>query len=707
MNRTTIDLLRATHIEKFLRGYRMEYHAPVLVKQWQSINFTRPRHRDVRLFWRVVDQLEPYINYHHHYPFPVAPSAIISHGDVLLGHQLLNEAPVCVSWRELSMHGLFCSQSGGGKTTMVYQILDQALAAGINVIIIDPKADYENLLRKYQDMIVLDRDTPFNLFERPSFMTLESFNANWTTTFSRALWGGELKKQILTASIEEAFEQHSKPTLEQLNEIIGRKAKRGDTFQKIDSVSGNVNRLNRISQYYPGLFKTAKGIPVEELLRHSLYIPVLQVEEIIEFIVSYLVHLLFYYNRARGLRNKLNTLVAIDEGLLLWNKQQNKIEGAPLLSYLQSMVREFGIGMLVTTTNLTLTDPVLRSNTNLYVFMSQANGEEVEQVAKTVHLSPEAKEHLAKRLPLGHCLIRNGQRWGETILAKFKPLDIEKSITPAEYQQAKDRIKKYLPESPPAAETEPATSAPVNSVSPPVVPSPVVDAPRLHLNEAEDKLLPIVCKRLLSATQAYHAAGLSAQAGTDATAKLKALGCLTSERVVIKPGRGGMAVVLWPTAKAYKYLNIKPPKGTRGGDSRQHQYLVRAFVELIPESHAEMNFGGLAEFGGKTVDIFFQYREGVHRPLHEKLKLLLLQREGFTGLVEDQGVAIEVECSHPGKTGPENAHRNAAVGVSLTIVAVMPGQLESATEALLEAPQVVCLDALRFLQALREAYASR
>jgi hypothetical protein len=292
------------------------------------------------------------------------------------------------------------------------------------------------------------------------------------------------------------------------------------------------------------------------------------------------------------------------------------------------------------------------------------------------------------------------------VLAKFKPLNIEKSITPAEYRQAKDRIKKYLPEAPAVTENEPAKAAPAKSASEQAVVSPKVEVPKLQLNEAEEKLLQIVCKRLLSATQAYHAAGISAQAGTDATAKLKALGCLTSERVVIKPGRGGMAVVLWPTAKAYEYLNLKPPKGTRGGDSRQHQYLVRAFAELIPGSHTEMNFGGQAEFGGKTVDVFFRYREPIYRSLNERLKLLLLKSEGFTGLVEDQGVAIEVECSKPGKTGPENAHRNAAVGVSLTIVAVMPGELDGAATALQGAPNVVCLDALRLLQALREAYGS-
>src|SRR5688572_12369277 len=45
-------------------------------------------------------------------------------------------------------------------------------------------------------------------------------------------------------------------------------------------------------------------------------------------------------------------------------------------------------------------------------------------------------------------------------------------------------------------------------------------------------------------------------------------------------------------------------------------------------------------------------------------------------------VAIEVEVSDPAKTAPSNAEKNAAAGVRLTLISVLPGPHERTSEAL-------------------------
>lgn len=106
--------------------------------------------------------------------------------------------------------------------------------------------------------------------------------------------------------------------------------------------------------------------------------------------------------------------------------------------------------------------------------------------------------------------------------------------------------------------------------------------------------------------------------------------------------------------------------------------------------------------GDKSTDLFFIYKETLHRPFLETLKNIF-HIENIV-LAEGQTVAVEVEVSDPGKTGPENARRNAAVGVALTVVAVMPGKEIQTAKALQGIPGAIVVDVLRLLQALREAY---
>lgn len=220
--------------------------------------------------------------------------------------------------------------------------------------------------------------------------------------------------------------------------------------------------------------------------------------------------------------------------------------------------------------------------------------------------------------------------------------------------------------------------------------------PSLKLSTAEKHLLKVVCEDLLTVTQAIEAAGLSAQPGMNAKKKLLALSLITQETLLVRPGRGNKGVVLFPTPAAYALLGLKPGKGTRGGDGPQHQYLVKALAKVIPDCQVEFMLGG------KAIDLFFIYKEALHLPFLEAINNLF-HIENIV-LAEDQAVALECEVSDPGRTGPENARQNAANGVCLTVVAVMPGKEELAARALQGVPGAVVLDVLRLLQALREAY---
>lgn len=147
--------------------------------------------------------------------------------------------------------------------------------------------------------------------------------------------------------------------------------------------------------------------------------------------------------------------------------------------------------------------------------------------------------------------------------------------------------------------------------------------------------------------------GTHPQTGTRDKKHLLDLSLIEEERITIRRGRGGTAVAIRPTRAGHERAKTKP-HGTRGGDSIQHEYLVRAIANKITGAKIDVTVGT------KAVDILIAYDN------HGKLARVI-------GTTPPEGalIAIEVEVSSPDKTAPHNIECNRAVGISDTITATM------------------------------------
>ena len=96
--------------------------------------------------------------------------------------------------------------------------------------------------------------------------------------------------------------------------------------------------------------------------------------------------------------------------------------------------------------------------------------------------------------------------------------------------------------------------------------------------------------------------------------------------------------------------------GTRGGDSIQHEWLVRQLATRIPKATID------ARIGTKAVDVVISYN-ATH---HERLAT-------FLGITPGDGdlIGIEVEVSRAEKTAKSNAEKNAAVGITYSVIATL------------------------------------
>lgn len=588
------------------------------------------------------------------------PQGVLT-GPYNIASDITSGTPVRPTRAHLARTTTVSGATGTGKTTLLHRIVRDALADGINVWTIDTKNDSQHLAAADARTLIIDTDASLNLLQRPSFLTAAEHQAVFTTVFARSFFGGEHLKQI----VNRAFE-HLGPndTLEDLARHIDASAAKNGTYAERDATRGGLLRLQRIGQLYPGLYRTRHGLRLEDICTRPIYLPVKIQTEVDEFIFAYLIHLLFLYQRSRAERPDLSHLIQMDEGILSWNRNANtKIEGVPLLSYLQSMIREFGIGMLISTTSVHLLDPLLRSNTFLRIALNVTDHLESSEIARSFGLTDRQREYFQRGMTRGHCIIKFADEWTHPILAAYPRNAESKTVSLAAWEAAKRRTHALIPPSPPPLVITAAAREGMTRQPAPAEPSPsashAIAAPLLKTialtNHAEALLTHTATAGVALTTEAFRDLALHPQAGTRAKKQLRDLALIEEERITIRRGRGGTAVAIRPTRSGYDRASIKR-HGTRGGDSIQHEYLVRALANRISGARID------ARAGTKACDVLVPY----NKDNHDKIAKLL-------GITPANGslIAIEVEVSDPTRTATRNITRNDDAGIARTIIATM------------------------------------
>lgn len=375
---------------------------------------------------------------------PLRPGVLT--GPYVLGTDIASGVAVRAQPSHLARTTIISGATGTGKTTLLHHIVEQALREGVKVWTIDAKDDSQQLAVSNERTLVIDAHSPLNLLQRPSFLSKSEHQAIFSNLFARAFFGGEHLKQVVTRAFEQ-LDDHG--TFEDLAANIERGVTKNATYAERDAIRGALQRAHRVKQLYPGLYQTKHGARIEDLCEHPFCFPIKIQTEVDEFIFSYLIHLLFLYQRSRATRPVLSHLIQMDEGMLSWNRNaSSKIEGVPLLSYLQSMIREFGIGMLISTTSIHLLDPLLKSNTFLRIALNVTDHVEGTEVARTFGLNEQQREDFHRGLTRGEEIIKFADEWTDPILATYPARSQRKAATLAEWEAAKRRITALIPAPP-------------------------------------------------------------------------------------------------------------------------------------------------------------------------------------------------------------------------------------------------------------------
>lgn len=681
-----------------IKRWHLAEHDERIARVLQSINPDRGARIDEQLVAQLIAIAAPYLRFHAEVPFVAPPRDLVT-GPFILGTEYATGIPVGLSLAALFRHVLLMGGSGAGKTTILHYILQQLLAAGIKLWILEPKDDAAHIAVAHDDFLLLHPDLDFSPLAPLPFVSQEEQYATFGTVFASCFFGAEHVTQVLHA----ALTKRRPRSILELRRAVADLATKSDTYARRDALNGVIQRLERLIDRYPGIARATAGIPFATIANHSLYFPVSRLRDVDEFLWNLCVQYLFAKKRQEQQRGTPpHHVLTHDEGLGSWGTQRKSttIGGAPPMSSMVTMSREFGMGIFVTTTTPSMTDALIKSNAATQIVLNLNAANDALEVSKTFGLDAEQTKYLTTRLCRGQAILKLGDDWREPILLTIPAPRRSKTVTAEEMQALKDRTDAIARRYANASSLDAVTSTPAASLgentlfdgtpntaalsettpendtineaafdamsasSPPRKRSrPEKRDAGARLSYHETALLNEIARAgSILVAQSFRKAGLHPQAGDRAKKKLLALGFITQERVITRAGRGGTGICLEPTNAAYQQLGLKPTHATRGGDSAQHRFLVQRLHDLT---------GAAIEvhLAGKSVDLYLPHTTQT-APV---IQVITEHSRALGEITRDttSGIAIEVECSDPAKTAPENVRRNHDAGIGLTIVAVL------------------------------------
>jgi len=543
------------------------------------------------------------------------------------------------------------------------------------LLILDLKGDTPWVLR-YPHVLPFDA-LDFAPLACPEYSTPREFLPRVRALYEEIFWGAALQSGVITPVFEELIGTNRIASLAEAQRRIAER-------DKSPAGKGAVQRLDAIRVAYPTIFASEKNLWTQ-LHEASIYFRVDgPLSPAARFLFWHLVSERFAYLRATGQRDRVHTVIALDEASATFSRRQQTVSGlASTPVQLLPTTREHGIQFVVATPSWNELDPLILSQFQVQVALQPSDGRELDAIAKSFRLTP-AQVRYAAAMQRGTAIgkIRGIE---QPFVFTYAPFTQRKDIDPQTLTAARARAEEFCRMA--AREEDPRqqpTAAP--SASPPSRVAPVVVPPKKDEKKQESLALNTVTREILTyvAERGIATPGEIAQARRFHPQQIArgrrtavAFGFIEAHELVLRSGRGGKGVGLTLTAKAYGQLGLTRAHLGKGGP--QHQYVLRELRDHL---------GATLEVQG--ADAVVTYDAMKHQFLQE-----------FLGIALNAGdtIAIEAEISRPASTAEKNIARNAAF--TRTVVATLPTHVAALRATYAGNDQVIVVDVLRLLDAIR------
>jgi hypothetical protein len=336
---------------------------------------------------------------------------------------------------DLTKHLLAIGQSGAGKTTLFYNLMDQL---SVPFWAFDLKQDYRHLLQDDDDLLVI----PWSEFKLNPLQPPEGVQPRrWAHVLAEifghatALLSGS-KNYLLTQliglyQIYGLFDEVA-PPYPSLHELqVAMEADKINYARKTARYRDTVvNRLGAMNLTAGTIFDCSEGHPIEALLERNV---VFELDGLGTDLQNFLMEILFAavyeYRVAQNHRGgDLRHVFFLDEGKQVFSvyKERQDAAGIPAIDELTAKMREFGEGLVVADQEATKLTDSIKANTYTKLLLTTGDAVQFREIAEAMNLSGR-QANVAYRLGIGEAIVQAGNR--EPCPVQLEHYDVEKSIS--------------------------------------------------------------------------------------------------------------------------------------------------------------------------------------------------------------------------------------------------------------------------------------
>ena len=399
-------------------------------------------------------------------------------GEIRVGSVVYGGAeitPFLLSNTDLNRNILVVASVGHGKTSLVYNILRQLDASGVNFIIFDPKGDYKSMAFK-EDTVYLDGNFRINPLQPPAGVDQKEWLVHFSDVFSHsfALLAGS--RDFLLDNLLSFFAEWGSVAFPSLKDFYlyldGLKVH--SEYLKV--VKGRIKALISSSD----IFNCSTGISFSSLVRYNVILELYRFGLLEQsFLFSLVLSQIFHLKLAdRSSHNGLKTVVAIDDAhhIIDANKERDVAMGLPIIHGMIAKLRELGVGFVFSDQQISSVLSTAIQNTNIK-FIGRINL--VEDLRKiSGRNTADALEEAVSSLGIGEFVVLSPNVRPFCVL-KADPVDIDKDVDETSLALASHRHADMLSFSLPYADVLEETKSRENGVIRHISKSPFVSIAEL------------------------------------------------------------------------------------------------------------------------------------------------------------------------------------------------------------------------------------
>ncbi|MDS0476832.1 hypothetical protein [Natrinema sp. 1APR25-10V2] len=486
---------------------------------------------------------------------------------------------------DLTEHLLAIGQSGAGKTTLFYNLMDQIT---VPYWVFDLKQDYRHRCHD-EDLLVLPwSELNFNPLQPPPGVGPR----RWAQVFSEmfghatALLSGSknyLMRQVIDLyrlyGLFDAVEPPY-PSLHELQQFI--EADKINYVRKAANYRDTVlNRLEAMTLTAGTVFDCSEGYPLTELLEWNV---VFEFDglgtDLQNFLMETLFAAVYEYRVAQNQRGgDLRHVFFLDEGKQVFSvyKERQDAAGIPAIDNLTAKMREFGEGLVVADQEATKLTDSIKANTRTKLLLATGDATQFREVAAAMDLS-ERQATAAQRLGTGEAIVQTGNR--EPCPVHLDNYELEKTISNTALQKIQQQEWNELSATPrdqPEAFLQEATSSGTETDEPVIPDDPQDD---LELSAAAERLLTDIVEHPFTPLTERYDRFENVYQGNKAKTELVEAGAVEEQPITVD-GENHKLLDLTDRGRTYAGTELDLEIQQKGRGGIEHRYWQHRLVQLF------------------------------------------------------------------------------------------------------------------------------